>query len=135
MNGVQSVGLNPSIQANGAKKTSPQQQKSNVGKYVGTTTGVVGGATGSYFLNSFINENRDTVFGYIERKLKFIMEKFPAVADEIKIFSDQGTAKLNDVLTKIKWGTGVALVTIPALVGLGIGAIVDFTKNRNNSKA
>jgi hypothetical protein len=86
-------------------------------------------------LNSFINENRDTVFGYIERKLKFIMEKFPAVADEIKIFTDQGTAKLNDVLTKIKWGTGVALVTIPALVGLGIGAIVDFTKNRNNSKA
>ena len=132
MNGVQPVGLNPNNQANSVKK--PASQKSNTGKYVGTTAGVVGGATGTYFLHSFINENRDTVLGYLENKLKIIAEKFPLVADEIKLFSEQGISKVNDILTKIKWGSGVALITIPTLVGLGIGAIVDFMRNRNKTK-
>ena len=132
MNGVQPVALNHNVQASGTKKTTPQQQKSNVGKLAGTTTGVVGGATGAYFLNSFVNENRDTVFGYLENKLNYIAQKFPAVADEIKFFKDQGAARLNDILSKVKLGAGAALVVVPALVGLGIGAIVDFMRNRNN---
>ena len=133
MNGVQSVVVNPNVQMNGVKKPSAQEKKSNTGKYVGTTAGVVSGATGTYCLTKFINDNRDSVLGYVGKKLKLLSEKFPAVADEIKFFGEQGVEKLNEFVSKVKWGAGTGLIVVPTLVGLGVGAIVDFVRNKNKS--
>ena len=133
MNGVQSVVVNPKVQMNGTKKPSAQQKKSNTGKYVGTTAGIISGATGTYCLTKFINDKRDFLFGYVGNKFKYFSEKFPVVADEMKIFGEQGTEKLNEFIRKVKWSAGAALIVIPTLVGLGVGAIVDFVRNKNKS--
>ena len=133
MNGVQPIGLNPSVQARGTKKTTPQQQKSNVGKITGVTTGAIGGATGVYFLNNQISMLLEKGDKFADAIAQIAERKFPGVSGLASFLKEEILGYVKDYSTKTKLIAGAILITIPALIGLGFGAIIDFMRNKNKA--
>lgn len=133
MNSVSPVASSQNVQTSGAKKVPQSQQKSNVGKYVGVTTGALGGATGAYFLNSYVNEKKDLLLKGTDFITGVAKDKILVITDAIEYINKEYGALAKEKFTQIKWGVGTALIAIPALVGLGFGAIIDFMRNKNKS--